>query len=169
MASFNLALPIVIQHEGTNFVEDPKDLGGATKFGLTLSYIKGSVDDNFTVDQLKDMHIDEATSIYLKYWWNTYNLGSILNQALAAKVFDTIVNLGPTGGTRQIQKACNEANIPIDIDGILGPQTIAALSKNPTLILTNIRKSLVSYYKDIVQYNPDQAKFLKGWLARANS
>lgn len=169
MSDFNLALPTIIQHEGDVFTDNPNDPGGATKFGLTLSFIQGMVDSNFTVAELEDMHLDEATSIYLKYWWNKYNLGSIQNQELATKVFDTLVNLGPSGGTKQIQKACNETHIPTDIDGNLGPATITALNKKPLLILNNIKNSLVSYYKTIVSHNPDESQFLKGWLTRAQS
>jgi lysozyme family protein len=167
MSDFGIAVERLLKLEG-GFVDDPKDAGGATNFGLTLGFIQ-SFDSECTVEKLKEMTEKEACAIYQKYWWDKYSMGSINDQALASKVLDTFVNLGPNQATRIIQKAINDAGIPTHIDGQFGPQTISALNTpKKDEILQYMKDNLVAFYKSIVANKPSQTKFLKGWLNRAN-
>ncbi len=169
MSDFSLSIPKLIAFEGSIFTNDPADHGGATKFGLTLSFLQGDVDKGYSEDELRDMTLTEAEAIYKKYWWDKYEIGSINNQLLADKVFESVTNLGPNHAIRLVQKAINDTGTPIHIDGVLGPQTINAMNttKAPA-ILAALKVNLVSYYQGIVAHDPSQSKFLDGWLNRAN-
>lgn len=169
MSDFNIAMQRLLTWEGKTFTNDPKDHGGATKFGLTLSFLQGEVDKNYTEEQVKDMTEEQACEIYQKYWWDKYHLSSINDQTMANKVYDTIVNLGPNHAIRIVQKAINDVVKPIHIDGVLGDQTLAQLNgPKQADILVHIRLNLVSFYNSIVAANPSQGRFIKGWLNRAN-
>lgn len=168
MSDFLVAFTKLMTFEGTTFTNDPSDHGGATKFGLTLAFIQKYVDVNYTVAQLKDMSQQEAQNIYKDLWWDKYTVGSIIDQALATKVFLAIINMGPSQAIRLLQKALNDSGLLSHVDGVLGPLTIALCNKAPALVTLNLIAEEIKFYNALVAKDPSQIKFLKGWLNRAN-
>lgn len=72
-----------------------------------------------------------------------------------------------------VQKAINGA-IPaanLDIDGVIGSKTIEAMNKATPEQLRAINNTIAdqreAFYRQLVQDDPTQARFLKGWLNRA--
>ena len=58
--------------------------------------------------------------------------------------------------------------VAVKIDGVLGDRTVAAAGAiDATELLDEMRQQAELYYEAIVRTNPDDARFLKGWLARA--
>lgn len=89
---------------------------------------------------------------------------------LMAKLFDTAVNTGVSRATKLLQESLNDLrpDAGLALDGALGPKTRAALcglSEEAVLMIFVEKQS--AFYQSIVQKNPSQAKFLKGWLRRA--
>lgn len=92
--------------------------------------------------------------------------------------FDAAVNHGVGGAGTLLQKTINNyaakagLDARVDVDGAVGPKTLSALCQcldlkgNVSLICEIYCNEREKYYKSIVENNPSQAKFLRGWLNR---
>jgi lysozyme family protein len=155
---FDAAMAVLLPNEG-GYVNDPADPGGETNFGIS----KRSYPD----EDIKGMTRDRACFLYRRDWWDKYGFGQ-LPAVLAVKVMDTAVNVGAIHAVAFLQSAIVECGHPIDIDGHLGPITLAyANALDATKVLAAYRKEVASYYEAIVKRHPREAKFLHGWLKRA--
>ena len=54
MKDFNEIIEKVLEHEG-GYVNDPKDLGGETKYGITKRFYPDIDIKNLTIEQAKDI------------------------------------------------------------------------------------------------------------------
>ena len=174
MAKFEDSIDIVLQNEGEKFTDIPGDPGGATKWGITL---KAAQSNGFcqNVDELQAITRDQAADFYQKYYWSSY-YDDIYSQAVATKVFDTGVNVGPGTAVKYLQRAINAVNEgtavePLTVDGGIGPNTLAATNAaDPDALLTQYRALQSQHYQDWVAADPEsRTKFLKGLLNRVNS
>src|SRR6266481_707309 len=101
MSTFELAIPVILRHEG-HFVNNPADPGGATNFGVSLRWLKsqglaGDInnDGDIDIDDIKILTPAIAGEFYRTKWWNAYQYGNLVAQAVGTKVFDMSVNMGP--------------------------------------------------------------------------
>jgi lysozyme family protein len=157
---FQQAILVVLRHEG-GYVNDPKDAGGETKYGISKR--------TYPTLDIKNLTIDQATDIYYRDWWSHFCYNQIVDVSLATKIFDTSVNLG-AGRTHKILQRCLKVNGFPDIvdDGNLGPKSISAVNScDPTNLLNSFRQAQANYYQAVVAAHPEDQKFLKGWLSRA--
>lgn len=154
MANFDEAIRTVLENEGAVIVDDPKDPGGLSRYGIShRSYP--------TVD-IRNLTEDQAIEIYRRDWWH---YDGIIDQRVATKILDSCVNLGEHAAIYLLQEIVLQVVKP---DGLFGPVTEDCLNRmDPQALLTAYRAKLVAHYEDIVEANPSQVKFLKGWLARA--
>jgi lysozyme family protein len=150
MADFNLAIPTVLRNEG-GYVDDPNDAGGETNFGISKR--------TYPNVDIKNLTVEEASAIYKRDFWK---FDGIDDQAVATKLFDSYVNMGRTA----ISLAQGVVNATRD--GVYGPSTEANInSTSPDGFLSMFRTVLTSHYHNIVLANPQDLKFLDGWLRRA--
>lgn len=157
---FAAAVARVLQHEG-GYVADVADPGGETKYGIS----KRSYPD-LDIAALTEA---DAIAIYRRDWWDRYGYGR-LPPTIAGKMLDVAVNGGPGAACRLLQAACTTLGHACAIDGVLGPQTIAAAAAcDAGDLLRELRRHQAQRYLNIARVNPDQQRFLKGWLARAAS
>ena len=154
MKSFNEIIEKVLEHEG-GYVNDPKDLGGETKYGITKRFYPDVDIKNLTVEQAKE--------IYKKDYWDRNRVES-LPQNLWHIYFDMCVNMGKRTAVKVLQRAANNKGKNIDVDGGLGPATIGALKG---VELDRVRAFRVKYYVDLITARPEQEKFFLGWFRRA--
>jgi type VI secretion system secreted protein VgrG len=91
-------------------------------------------------------------------------MGEIISQVVASKVFDMGVNMGIGTAVKILQKALGVA-----VDGVFGSGTLAAVNAASDALLPAYKQALAAHYQSIVAAKPAEAKFLNGWLARANS
>lgn len=184
MSTLQAAMPTIILHEG-GFSNDPTDPGGATNYGISLRFLlstgdldknglpDGDVNDDGLVNvaDIQSMTITEATHLYDLYWWSKYGYSQIVNQTIATKLLDLSINMGQTAAVKCLQYALRSSNgIQLTIDGVMGPQTIAAINAtSPSSLLMVLKSEAAGYYKQIVAKNPTMQKYLKGWLNRAYS
>lgn len=160
MARFDLAIPIVLGHEG-GYVNDPDDAGGATKFGISQR--------SYPDIDIADLTVEQATDIYLEDFWNRYPYDAMWSQRLANVVFDIAVNIGSRRAHRMLQVAINEVALDIDhlsvrvvTDGIMGPITVMSANSLPSGFLVHtFQYHVKGYYKSL-----SKPKYLKGWLNR---
>jgi lysozyme family protein len=186
--NFDTAIGPALLHEG-GYVNDPDDPGGATNFGITLGTLQdyakrlGLTPGGFKLDVNGDGHIDVrdiramtrdfAVAFYKKFVWQAYHLDQITDAAIAAKVFDMSINLGPGGIGKVVRNALiangvrNASNRPV---GPIDAATIATINaQDPVRFLTWLKRALVANYQRIAEARPTSQKFLRGWIARANS
>lgn len=89
MADFNIAVSLVLKHEG-GLVDDPKDTGGLTNYGIALNR-----HPELTADDIRNMTTDRAKQIYQKQYWAPY-MEQEVDQRMANAALDTAVNQGPS-------------------------------------------------------------------------
>lgn len=149
MADFNLAIPVILENEG-GYVNDPNDPGGETKYGISKR--------SYPNVDITNLTVAEASAIYLRDFWL---FGGITDQSVATKLFDAYVNMKHTA-IRIMQSL-----LQVTPDGSYGKQTEAAINTQPDELLERYRAALAQHYRNLVDKNPADAEFLKGWLRRA--
>ena len=154
MKTFNEIIEKVLEHEG-GYVNDPKDLGGETKYGITKRFYPNL--------NIKELTIEQAKEIYRKDYWDKNKVES-LPQNLWHIYFDMCVNMGKRTAVKVLQRAANNKGRDIEVDGGLGPMTIGALKG---VELDRVRAFRVKYYVDLITAKPEQEKFYLGWFRRA--
>ena len=154
MKTFKEIIEKVLEHEG-GYVNDPKDLGGETKYGITKRFYPDL--------DIKNLTIEQATEIYKKDYWDRNKVES-LPQNLWHIYFDMCVNMGKRTAVKVLQRAAVNKGKNIDVDGGLGPMTIGALKG---VELDRVRAFRVKYYVDLITARPEQEKFFLGWFRRA--
>ena len=154
MKNFKEIIEKVLEHEG-GYVNDPKDLGGETKYGITKRF--------YPDIDIKNLTIEQATEIYKKDYWDKNRVES-LPQNLWHIYFDMCVNMGKRTAVKVLQRAANNKGKDIEVDGGLGPATIGALKG---VELDRVRAFRVKYYVDLITARPEQEKFFLGWFRRA--
>lgn len=164
MPGFNDALKVILKHEG-GFVNDPLDRGGATNYGITQAVYEAFVKRKVSVDEIKNMPMGNVSAIYKKEYWDKIGGDKIKYYPVAFALFDQAINRGPGTVANQVQKV-----LGLPQDGKIGPTTLAKLNAIPDKdFLNQFLIMSESSYKAIVDKNPTQAKFLKGWLNRVSS
>ena len=154
MKNFDEIIEKVLEHEG-GYVNDPKDLGGETKYGITKRFYPDVDIKNLTVEQAKE--------IYKKDYWDRNRVES-LPQNLWHIYFDMCVNMGKRTAVKVLQRAAVNKGKDIEVDGGLGPMTIGALKG---VELDRVRAYRVKFYVDLITDKPEQEKFFLGWFRRA--
>lgn len=173
MSIFQLAIPTVLRREG-GYVNNPNDPGGATKYGVSLRWLKAKgllpeielmenhPGSSTPIADVQQMTVQMATEFYQQYWWLP-EYGRIDAQALATKVFDTAVNMGAGRSAMFLQKA-----VGVTQDGNIGPNTLLHVNTAPSLtVIMAFQNTQAEFYRNIVLAHPSEAEFLNGWLARA--
>ncbi len=108
---------------------------------------------------------------YREHFWNDY-FEQINSVDLVMRVFDSCVNMGKGEGIILLQTAINSC-IPnlTSVDGGLGPHTDAAanevIANSSFDLVAEFKTTRAQFYKNLVIKNPDDEKYLTGWLARA--
>jgi lysozyme family protein len=182
MSTFDLAIPTILRQEG-KFVNHPNDPGGATNYGISLSflrkledgdkdgYLDGDLDKDgdVDVDDIKLMTREIAISIYKKQWWDHYEYEKIVGQSLATKIFSLTVNTGGSQGHKLLQQAINDcSDRAITVDGVLGRITLAAANYlDDEKLLDKLKLRAVRFYTSLVLAKKTREAFLPGWNNRA--
>jgi lysozyme family protein len=164
----------VLRREGSSFTNDPKDRGGATKYGITQKawnvFLNAKLDRRpypGDVELLKEEHAREfyQTEYCDKFAW-------VASSKLRALVIDCAINHGTYRTVRWVQIASG-----LPDDGIVGPQTRAAFEAPRTFgeyvrhdtVYAAVLKTRFQFYAQIAtdQANDPDVRFLRGWIARA--
>jgi lysozyme family protein len=165
---------------GDTFTNDPSDPGGATKYGVSLRFLKditeGDIDHDGDIDadDVRALSWTTAKYLYEKHFWHPDF--ELLPVVLASKVFDLRVNMGPVQATKIIQAAINECeticyeNVDFHhqslliVDGVMGNETLKQLRRDA--ILPTITHHAARFYFDLADKRPASQKYLLGWLRR---
>jgi lysozyme family protein len=156
----------LLDEGGAAITDDPDDLGGRTKYGITqrlLTAIGGG--------KIDDLTEEEAKKIYYDHFWLEYKIGEINEPDLAVKVFNFCVTAGPHAAFICLQRAMRSNGVAVKEDGVLGPITRGMLRQfldNPKIpcavygMYVAYKSEIAGYYRDL-----DKPKYEAGWVARA--
>lgn len=162
--SFEKALTFTLRFEG-GYSNHPADRGGPTNKGITQRvydmYRKNRMLPMRTVRLISDKEVND---IYRSMYWDKIE-GDKTEPKIAAFLFDTAVNSGPSRAIRFLQQA-----LGIYADGVIGPVTREsreeAETKYPDRLLERLFEIREHFFKAIGVGT--QRVFLKGWLNRLN-
>ena len=167
MAKVELLAPKILKWEG-GFVNDPLDAGGATNKGVTIAtwracgYDKDG-DGDIDVDDMRLLTVADATMVLKRYYWDRWQADRIENQSVA----DILVDWVWASGVHGIK--IPQRILGVTVDGKVGNQTIAAVNAaEPSVLFKQIWLARKDFLNGIVQRNPSQKRFIKGWLNRLN-
>lgn len=157
---FDKAIKVVLAHEG-GYVNDPDDLGGETKYGISKR--------SYPNVDIKNLTKGQAIEIYRRDWWDRHKYDQIEDLDVATKVFDLAVNMGAVSAHRLLQQAINFAEGGnLVVDGIIGPATLTAVNQaGPARVVEALRFMAAKRYYELAKARPANRTFLFGWLNRA--
>lgn len=150
MSSFDDAFDALMGNEG-KFVDNPKDPGGATMWGVTERVARAS---GYT-GPMQDLPRDTAKAIAKVLYWNPLCLDEF-DARVAFQIFDANYN----GGHPVIWM---QGAAGAKVDGLLGPKTIAAVQAvDPLRFILRWNSLRLTYYTSLRAW----ATFGKGWTNR---
>lgn len=163
--AFEQALADVFDAEG-GFANDPVDRGGATRYGVTEAVARAHGYEG----DMRALPLDLAGEIYRADYWAPLRLDELVSDRVAGKVFDLSVNMGPTAAARILQRAVVINRGAIEVDGKIGPATLAAVNelslRHELAVLAGVVGFAFKRYERIVEADPSQSRFIRGWLSR---
>ena len=157
--SFERALPIILRSEG-GYVDDPRDRGGATNFGITQHvYHEWLRSKGKYARPVREITMDEVRDIYRDRYWLAARCDA-MTWPLSLVVFDAAVNHGVGRAVRMLQQ-----QVGATVDGKIGPQTLGAVAAaDPAKTAEALLWRRVAFYMAISA--GDQVAFLRGWIRR---
>jgi lysozyme family protein len=117
MTDFNNAFAIVVGEEG-GYVDNPKDPGGETKFGISRR--------SYPDLDIKNLTLEDARQIYKRNYWDVCRCDE-LPYPVGLVVFDGAINMGNSKSVKLLQKAVKISMT----DGVIGPRTLKAVHDLP--------------------------------------
>lgn len=169
MANIDKLIPHIIKWEGgAKYTNDPLDRGGATKYGITLNTLQSNHydtnhDGKVNVDDVKSLQLDDFKHILKSQYWDRWKADDIVNQSVANLLVDW------TWGSGKHGIIIPQRLLGVPADGKVGNVTINALNgANQRYIYNKVWEARKQFYYNIVNSNPSQSKWLKGWLNRLN-
>jgi lysozyme family protein len=111
--TFDEAFTALIGNEG-GISDNPADKGGLTKYGISQR--------SYPNEDIRNLTLDRAKAIYLRDYWCPAGCQNVPD-AIRFDLFDMAVNSGIRPAVKCLQTAAGSTP-----DGILGPQTLAAIA-----------------------------------------
>jgi lysozyme family protein len=163
---FMIVREIGIVTDYAGFTVDGLLVRDLTKFDLEFDLNKDGV---ITDADLLLLNAQQKMVVYEKLYWDPYSLKSINSQAIANRVFDAGVNMGPMTSIIILQRALRAFGYSLSEDGKLGTLTLAVVNSitDPMLLLNAFKCERAGHYRVIAAKHPKLQKFLAGWLNRA--
>jgi len=164
MARFDNIFQTVIGLEG-GYSNHAQDSGGATKYGITEQVARRNGYDG----NMRELPLKTAKNIYYQKYWIEPQFHKIKEYSIAEELFEQGINLGTSQATKNLQKSINlVCDKSLTVDGIIGSKTLKAYNKckHKDDIYTMLNMLQARRYIEIVENNPKQKVFLRGWLRR---
>jgi len=146
--SFETAFRFTVSHEG-GYVNDARDPGGETKFGISKR--------SYPNLDIKSLTLDQAQAIYKRDYWQQASCDR-MPPKIAIAVFDAAVHHGPKTAIKLLQRALKVAD-----DGEYGRithGTLQARDCNETLELMLAQRAIY------LTTCPAWPTYKLGWLKR---
>ncbi len=162
-ANFERAQAIIKVYEG-GYVDDPKDPGGATNFGITQATLARWRKRQVTKSEVAAMTYEEAKDIYFAEYWSRSSCDAMPGP-LALPVYNIAVHAGVGTAALFLQRALNQNGAAVSIDGGIGGETLGAVAQAP---LPELISDLIDLYEAKLRAHPNFAHFKNGFLGRVS-
>lgn len=157
-SNFEKALAAVLVHEG-GFVNHPDDPGGMTNLGCTKAVWEEYVGHTVNEKAMRALTPADVSPLYKRKYWDKIK-GDDLPTGVDYCVFDCAINSGPGRAVKFLQGV-----IGTDMDGALGPKTLAAVAAFDSKdLIQDYSKRRLSFMMDL----PTWGTFGKGWGRRVS-
>ena len=146
--TFKTMIERVLGHEG-GYVNDPKDPGGETKWGISKR--------SYPMLNIAALTREDAIAIYHKDFWTPIKADRF-HDGTAYQLLDSAINSGIGQSIRFLQRALGVAD-----DGVFGPVSLSAsatTSESDQLFLFNAER--IEFMTKLKNW-PDHGK---GWMRR---
>jgi lysozyme family protein len=156
------------------FSRNPRDRGGATKYGITEKVAR---EEGFA-GAMEDLSSDVAIAIYKRRYWDSLRLDDValVSERAAREIADTCVNTGTRG--QYLQRSLNVLNRQqkdypdLKVDGNVGPATLSALHSfsavrgvdGEAVLLAALNALQGVHYIELAEADPVQEDFEYGWF-----
>jgi len=167
----------VLDREG-GYVNHPADKGGPTSFGITEAVARA----HGYRGAMRQLPREEAVTIYRRLYWlrPCFDQVALRSTSIAAELFDTGVNMGPTVAATFLQRALTALNrngadyADLVPDGRIGNKTVEALdaflairgkASGEVVLLRALEALQGERYLRLAERRPANEAFLYGWLA----
>lgn len=183
MDAFDYAFNKTLGLEG-GYADVPGDRGGKTKYGITEATFKDALEHGIIsgVSDIRDLTTAQAKAIYQTQYWFTLDLQDVKDISIAAEIFDTAVNSGTKKAVLIAQLALEYLGEAIDLDSIMGPDTLNRINKwcvkDPRALMVSLNgiqfihfcaiidQNIIETIQSKVRSTPDQQQFARGWTRR---
>lgn len=156
----------LLTYESSEYVNNPLDRGGPTKYGITAKTL-GSVRNlgrAATVQEVQALTVTDAQNIYLSQYITTPKFNLIKNDAIRWFMVDSGVVHGPVNPINWLQIIIGAPK-----DGVFGPQTNQLLEDwDPMQLLVNLQGARGEAIARLVTRDVSQTTFIVGWMTRLN-
>lgn len=170
----------ILAREG-GYVDDPDDLGGATNHGVTVHTMRRlgldlTGDGKVDAADVQVLTAKHALQIFVDEYFKKPGLDR-LPVPLQASVFDMYVNAG-NNAVKILQRLLNQMRIDVSVDGVIGPQTVAAavraMAAAPDHFVDAYGIARRNYYYALADGRVASRKYARrrdggkgGWISRA--
>jgi lysozyme family protein len=159
-SKFDVAVAHVLREEG-GLVDNPKDTGGRTNYGITQRVLD-AMRDTYPLAGLP-LRVDELTpgqaiDIYRSQYWMPVR-GDDMPAGIGLALLDSAVNQGANRAAKWLQFAAG-----VQADGWIGARTIAAVYATPPLALLSEFCARRAYHYMLQDSIDDE--FGLGWARR---
>lgn len=161
-SEFNDIIEVTLEFE-QGYVNNPRDPGGETNFGIS----KRAYPDL----DIRGLTKDQAISIYKKDYWTKYKIDQYPTN-LRLIMFDMTIHHGSRNAVKILQRAINNKALShgntwdkLKVDGTLGPATRAGIDKwKPEA--TRVLALRAKFVTAICRVNPDLDTMFYGLMKR---
>lgn len=149
--NFDDAFLRLIGHEG-GYVNDSRDPGGETKYGISKRAYPG--------EDIAGLTLDRAKAIYLRDYWGPAGCDGVPH-GIRFDLFDMAVNSGVKPAVRTLQRAAGLKDR--EVDGVLGPRTLQAVQVMPdSRLVARFNGARLAFMADLSNW----PAFGRGWAKR---
>lgn len=146
--TFDEAFEKLLAHEG-GYVNDRRDLGGETKFGISKVA--------YPMEDIANLTLERAKAIYRVDYWGAAGCDG-MPDAAKLQLFDMAVNSGVHTAIRTVQRAVGSAP-----DGVMGPRTLLAVqSMAAARFVARFNGHRLAYLADLSNW----PAYSRGWAKR---
>jgi lysozyme family protein len=161
MADLQPAFERMLQDEGGMVLHTIEgDRGGMTYAGIARNMHPkwpGWVE----IDRGGKPSAQTVRDFYKLHFWDDIKGDQIINQAIASDIFNFYVNTGRPA------KVLAQLVVGATPDGAFGSRTVQALNEaDPEKFVLSYAIAKITRYRDIVQRDRTQLKFIMGWINR---
>jgi len=146
--TFDEAFVRLIGHEG-GYVNDARDPGGETKYGISKRTYPGEDIRNMTLERAKDLYRRD-------FWWAAGC--DAVPDAVKFDLFDMAVNSGVKTAIKNLQRA-----VGVEPDGVIGNVTMQAIgAMNPVRFVARFNGHRLQFMSSLSTW----PAFGRGWANR---